>query len=386
MRIALLTDGIFPYVIGGMQKHSFFLAKELARLGHTVYLFHYNESNFNAGTLEFFNGEEKRNIKPFLIGFPHRRYFPFHYLYESHLYSEHIYRHLEPLLPQTDFIIAQGFCAWALLKKKHGAKTGAAFPPVAVHFHGLEMFQRIPSFKAAISRYALQWAVKKNLSMTDYTISYGGKITGIMSRIADRAKIWEVPAGVEEKWLNMKTTKNDKKKTRFVFVGRYERRKGIRELNMALKSLLQQPGLPAFSFDFIGDIPGRERIADAEITYHGKISSETEIQKILSGCDVLVCPSYAEGMPNVILEAMACRLAVIATDRGAVSLLVDESTGWLIERPSPGLVAGAMMKAMEDKGLEEKKNNAAEKIRRDFMIGKVTQSLVGMMEAAAGKR
>ncbi len=83
---------------------------------------------------------------------------------------------------------------------------------------------------------------------------------------------------------------------------------------------------------------------------------------------------------------MACGLAVIATDRGAVSLLVDESTGWLIDRPLPGLVAGAMLKAMEDKGLEEKKNNAAEKIRRDFMIGKVTQSLVGMMEAAAGKR
>ena len=36
MRIALLTDGLWPDTIGGMQKHSFYLAKYLALNGHHV--------------------------------------------------------------------------------------------------------------------------------------------------------------------------------------------------------------------------------------------------------------------------------------------------------------------------------------------------------------
>ena len=43
-----------------------------------------------------------------------------------------------------------------------------------------------------------------------------------------------------------------------------------------------------------------------------------------------MCPSYSEGMPNVIMEAMSRGLAIIATDVGAVSKLVDEENGWLI--------------------------------------------------------
>ncbi|MFN0033180.1 MAG: hypothetical protein ACKVOR_13550, partial [Flavobacteriales bacterium] len=40
MKILLLTDGIYPYVIGGMQKHSHYLAKFLAVQGHGVTLVH----------------------------------------------------------------------------------------------------------------------------------------------------------------------------------------------------------------------------------------------------------------------------------------------------------------------------------------------------------
>ena len=42
MRVALITDGIYPYVIGGMQKHSFYIAKYLAKNRVYVDLFHFN--------------------------------------------------------------------------------------------------------------------------------------------------------------------------------------------------------------------------------------------------------------------------------------------------------------------------------------------------------
>ena len=41
MKIALITDGIYPYVMGGMQKHSYFLAKYLAKNKIKIDLYHY---------------------------------------------------------------------------------------------------------------------------------------------------------------------------------------------------------------------------------------------------------------------------------------------------------------------------------------------------------
>ena len=45
MKIAFLTDGIPPYIIGGMQKHSLELAKELVLNGMDVDLFHFVQKN-----------------------------------------------------------------------------------------------------------------------------------------------------------------------------------------------------------------------------------------------------------------------------------------------------------------------------------------------------
>ena len=46
MKIALITDGIYPYVMGGMQKHSYFLAKYLAKNKIKIDLYHYIASGF----------------------------------------------------------------------------------------------------------------------------------------------------------------------------------------------------------------------------------------------------------------------------------------------------------------------------------------------------
>ena len=54
MRIALITDGIAPYVLGGMQKHSFYLAKYFSKNKIHVDLVHYNDSKYDINVLEFF--------------------------------------------------------------------------------------------------------------------------------------------------------------------------------------------------------------------------------------------------------------------------------------------------------------------------------------------
>lgn len=374
MRIALLTDGIFPYAIGGMQKHSYQVAKQLAKLGHTVYLFHCHDANKDSSKLELFTEEEKKNIRPFLIPFPKNGHYPLHYINESKQYSKAIYNALLPLLPETDFVIAQGFCAWELLHKK---QTNT--PPVAVHFHGLEMYQKIPGLKARLSSYFLRNAVYDNLFNTDYAISYGGGITTILKELVPAEKIWEVPGCVDEQWL-VDTAKPVGAKVRFVFLGRFERRKGIIELNEALKKLLTESPSD-FEFVFIGDIPDKYKIEADNIFYKGKIEVGDEIQYQLSQCDVMVAPSYAEGMPNSIMEAMAQGIAIIATDVGSVSTLVNDENGWLLPTPFPEVIAVAMRSAIKNKQrVQEKKAASLKKIKQGFLLEQSVNELGRLME------
>ncbi len=377
MKIALLTDGVYPYVIGGMQKHSLQLVKYFAQNKHTVYLYHCNESDYDISKLEFFTDEEKQYIHSIVIPFPHKGYFPFHYLVESRQYSELIYQSLKKVIGEIDFIYAQGFCAWDLLRHKTRAT-----PPVAVHFHGLEMFQFVPGLKSNIAKYFLRSAVKFNVTAADYNISYGGKITSILSGISGKEKIWQVPGGIDEAWFTPNKNNADGK-IHFAFTGRYERRKGIAELNSAIMKLVPSGG---FTFDFIGPIPDEYKIPTHEICYHGQMSSESDIKKILSGADVLVCPSYSEGMPNVIMEGMACGLAIVATDVGAVSLLVNSDNGWLINKTSEEAIYKTLAEVLQIKPdlLQKKKLSSAEKIQ-NYTAEKVMSGLLNHIEEAKKK-
>jgi teichuronic acid biosynthesis glycosyltransferase TuaC len=59
----------------------------------------------------------------------------------------------------------------------------------------------------------------------------------------------------------------------------------------------------------------------------------------MSACDALVFPSYQEGSPNIVKQAMACNLPIVATDVGDVRELIDNTAGCYISEPDPGSFA-----------------------------------------------
>lgn len=78
------------------------------------------------------------------------------------------------------------------------------------------------------------------------------------------------------------------------------------------------------------------------IRFRGAITDTVGLQGAFDACDCIVCPSYAEGMPTVVLEAMARGLAVIATDVGATREIVDSANGVLLPGPGVDSLAAAM--------------------------------------------
>ncbi len=77
-----------------------------------------------------------------------------------------------------------------------------------------------------------------------------------------------------------------------------------------------------------------------------------DVPRLLSGLDVLVWLSEGEGMPHVIAEAGAARLAVVATaDNGTVEQIVDGRSGIFVPSRDPAAVARALQRLIADRGL-----------------------------------
>ncbi|MBX7051486.1 MAG: glycosyltransferase family 4 protein [Flavobacteriales bacterium] len=327
MRLLILTDGIQPFVIGGMQKHSFSLAQQLALLGHQVTLVHCVASSAKVPDqeelLHVFGAEAMKNMEVIGMKFPAPAWYPGHYLKESYIYSRQIYDKLKDRLNEFDFIYAKGFTAWYFMEQK---SKGKKLPKIGLKFHGYEMFQKPANFKMRIHNWMLSGPTKWNNYHADYIFSYGGKITQLLRDLQIvRDAIIEIPTGIDQTWIADRLPERVNRD--FVFIGRYERRKGIEEINAAISHLA---GQTKFHFHFIGPIPPSAKIKSDQVTYHGSISDKNEIKKILDRCGVLVTPSHSEGMPNVIMEGMARGLAVLGTDVGAVASVVTSENGWFV--------------------------------------------------------
>lgn len=363
-RVALLTDGIWPYVIGGMQKHSYYLSKYLAKEKVEVVIFHPKIEGYTLQKQkEIFKKEELSFIEWIEVPNPPRHHFPGHYLFESYVYSKNVYSILNQQINRYDLIYIQGFSGWYTLL--HHIHTNC--PPMILNFHGLEMFQRAASLKNRFELLIFRVFVKHLLQKANYVQSLGSGLTRLLLRIGiNKQKIVEIGIGIEKSWLSLEEVSFSKKKRVFTFIGRDERRKGILELNAVLEKVAP---LYDFEFHFVGPIPAKQQLKSPKIYYHGLVRDEDAIKRILADTDFLVLPSYAEGMPTVILEAMSQNCAIIATDVGAVGEQVSDRNGLLIEPTSIDALYNAIEKAIEiqDLPLQKMKEHSSKMIRDRFI-------------------
>ncbi len=371
MRIALLTDGLFPYKIGGMQKHSLLLAKYLAQQGVAVDLYFACEqpiAQLRPTLDELLAPDEQTHLQLIPIPRPQVPYFPGHYVWQSYLISKHIWEQFQQSAP-VDFIYAQGFTGWYFFRKSANRTI-----PVGVHPHGLEMYQPTTSMKAKAEQWMLRMAMTYNLRQADAVFALGEGLYAIFKNIGiPKQKILLSPNGIANDWL-VEKPKRHASPIRWLFIGRYERRKGIAELNTVLQKLLADA--LDFTFDFVGPIPAEKQIIHPNIRYWGTIKEEAQLKEILSHCDVLVLPSHSEGMPTVILEAMASGLAILATDVGTVRSMVGSDNGWLIPAKSNAALETAMREIIhcDEEAIMAKKQASLHKLKVNFLWEKVAET------------
>jgi glycosyltransferase involved in cell wall biosynthesis len=374
---------VFPFVVGGLQKHTYHLARSLLNSGVCLDLYFPQTDKCTSETLRaLFKGQDKQ-LELEGIDWPKRGRMPGHYIRESRLYSQRV---ADRLIPKAscngfpDFLYCKGFTGWDLMCRK---KRGSFLPPIGVNFHGYEMFQKAASLKSWAEQLIFRRPVLENLGLADYVYSYGGRITELLLSLnVSRDRIIEIPGGVEKDFLGSSNPGARQGPRRFIFLGRYERRKGYPELIACLEMLLRDRSI-AFEFHFVGPIPARKQLRNSAVIYHGAITDRAELQALVQSCDVMVAPSWAEGMPNVLLEGAACGLALIATDVGANALLVSSRTGWLIQAGNKNQLLSVLREAClaTREHLNQMQVCAQELVRKCFTWEQVGQSNVAAIRA-----
>ncbi len=390
MRIALLTDGITPYVTGGMQRHSYHLARHLLLLGADLTLVHaipLGQKHPDEDEVRKLLGGGKLRVislpfptrKPSII---HGDTLPGHYIRESYKYACAVYESLEKEWSDFDFIYAKGFTAWRLLELK---KKGEHMAPVGVKFHGYEMFQKGHGLKDRLIQFMFRPAVVFNNREANLVFSYGGEITEIIKRTGvEEEHIVEIGSGVDDSWISAEP-KVQLGVRKFLFLGRVERRKGIGDL-MQCKSFIAK--LP-IEFHWIGPIPKSKQLHLPNCIYHGEVKDPATLMALIDQCQVLVAPSHAEGMPNAILEAMCRGLAVISTEVGAVPMLVTELNGVRIK---PGDIRAlkaelSRFAIMAEAELNTMRKSSIDAINQNFRWSQVAaQTLKAIRQRTYGSR
>jgi colanic acid/amylovoran biosynthesis glycosyltransferase len=187
---------------------------------------------------------------------------------------------------------------------------------------------------------------------------------------------------------------------RVVSVGWLRWEKGYEYGLRAMRALLDR-GVPA-RLDILGAVPEewqgksgeRERVlhtvADLELEgrvhLHGQVPS-AEVSRRLRASDVLLHASVTEGIPNAILEAMACGLPVVASDCGGVpEAITDGVEGFLAAPRDPEHLAEALARLWANPDLRERMGKAGrEKFLSDFTLEHEHRAFVEMYREVVGR-
>lgn len=156
------------------------------------------------------------------------------------------------------------------------------------------------------------------------------------------------------------------------FVGRFSYEKGILNFIKSIKCVVKE--FPNFNFIIIGDGPLKtdlelyinENNLKKNILLTGWIQHEDLVQ-YLNEMKVLVTPSLTEGLPNVILEAMACGTPVIATNVGSIPDIIKNSkNGYIIENNNANEIYKAVTGVITSPGLENTSSECIKTIEENY--------------------
>lgn len=165
---------------------------------------------------------------------------------------------------------------------------------------------------------------------------------------------------------------SDKKKKEVVFAGWVVKTKGIEELLVAWERVRVKYS------DFLLKIVGpfhdkyfsflQEKYSFENVLFTGELDHDSTLKTISEG-EIFILPSYTEGFPNSILEAMACGKPVIATSVGAIPDMLRGECGVVIQPQKAAEIENALDVLLGNEEMRERMGtNAKLKVMEKYAI------------------
>ncbi|HCO81315.1 glycosyltransferase [Bacillus sp. (in: firmicutes)] len=162
-----------------------------------------------------------------------------------------------------------------------------------------------------------------------------------------------------------------------VYVGRLVKEKGLLELAEAVS------GMEGVKVVFVGKGPLAKELterAGESIILPGQVPNE-QVKHYLMAADLFALPSYSEGMPTVVLEALALKMPVIATRVGGLPSLFSTYQHLLIEPRSTSQLKEAIHAYLyENRWNEQVKNDLHHIVHTDYSSSHNAKLLIQQYE------
>jgi len=191
----------------------------------------------------------------------------------------------------------------------------------------------------------------------------------------------EIPNGIDVGKFSGDAFKGKKKLRSITYVGRLDKYKGVNFLLNSFKDVLLK--IDNVQLTIVGDGPDESLLRNMakdlgimeNVAFKGR---QEDIVSELNSTDIFVLPSLSEGMSNVLLEAMACGLPVVATSVGGnQDLITDRLNGILVPPRDSGSLAAVLVELINNEDLTWRLGEEARKtVESNYAMNRIVDAYV----------
>lgn len=220
-----------------------------------------------------------------------------------------------------------------------------------------------------------------NYALVDSIVVYSDHMTDDLELCRFKSKMSVVPRHYID-FQSFRRTKPFEERDNIIgYIGRLSEEKGVLNFVAAVQLLFEKnmdsnlkiliggngPLFPAIEHMLIGSYVNKN------VTLVGWISHD-ELPSYLNMLKLLVLPSYTEGLPNIVIEAMSCGTPVLATPVGGVPDLIEDGvTGFILENNSPETILDGIRHALDSPSIAEVSKNAEALVNGVYSYEKAVQ-------------
>ena len=262
---------------------------------------------------------------------------------------------------------------------------------VVVHLHGSvlrSVYETWPGWVKALARFVLG-RVSRAIVLCE-------RLEFIFSDIVPDHRIVTIPNGIDPWMTSPRDGGQQRSSGTVLYLGQLSVDKGVLDILRAIPQVTRT--CPTTRFVFAGDWFGERSEEQARqlierfdlgryTVFCGSVAGEAK-ERLFRDASMLLLPSYHEGHPIVILEAMAAGLPVIATDVGCIADTIGDGIGgFVIEKGNPQQLARRIVRLLQDEALRGQMGRAGRlRCLAKFSLDRTMASLRNLFEEVLAER